>query len=188
MKNYLYVITNISMPGICKVGITNNIETRLKSLNGTTSLPTKFQVYEKFEFKNAELLEQKILQHFAHLRVSRKREFLEIHPERVCDFIIDNKNFRVEKEGDLKGLFTRLGIPEGESLKFKEGSEIYQNITARSGAKNYITFDGKKTSLSKSAQKILKEKFEKNWKAVQGTIYWTYKGKTIRELMDEEEL
>ena len=187
MKNYLYIITNISMPDICKVGITGGVEKRLKDLN-KTSTPTRFQIYEKFELKNAEILEQKILQHFAKQRINRKREFLQVHPERVCDFILDNKNIKTEKEQEIKSKFAKLGIKKGEKMKFKEGDEIYQNIIAEVGKGNIIYYNGKKTSLSKSAQKILKDKFDKNWKAVQGTIFWTYKGKTIRELMDENNL
>ena len=187
MKTHLYIITNISMPNICKVGVTDDVEKRLRDLN-KTSTPTRFQIYEKFELKNAEILEQKILQYFAKQRINRKREFLQIHPERICDFIFDNKNIAPEKESELKGKFAKLGIKEGDILKFKEGDEVYHKITATVGKGNAIIYNGKKTSLSKSAQKVLKEKFDKNWKAVQGTIFWTFKGKTIRELMDENNL
>jgi hypothetical protein len=56
-KNYLYIITNISMPGICKVGITNDVEKRLKSLNSSTSLPTRFQIYDIFnDLDSADLI------------------------------------------------------------------------------------------------------------------------------------
>ena len=113
---------------------------------------------------------------------------MQIHPERICDFVLDNKNIKQEKESEISSKFVKLGIKEGEILKFKEGDEIYQNITAKVGKGNTIIFENKKTSLSKSAQKVLKEKFDKKWKAVQGTIFWTYKGKIIRELMDENNL
>lgn len=175
------------MPNICKVGITTDVEKRLRDLN-KTSTPTRFQIYEKFDLKNAELLEQKILQHFAKQRINRKREFLEVHPERVCDFIFDNKNMSFENESVVKGKFAKMGINEGDILKFKEGDEIHQNITALVGKGNVIIYNDENTSLSKSAQKVLKDKFDKKWKAVQGTIFWTYKGKTIRELMDENNL
>lgn len=190
MKTYLYIITNISMPGICKVGITDNIEKRLRDLN-KTSTPTRFQIYEKFEMKNAEILEQRILQHFATKRINRKREFLEVHPERICDFVFDNKNIAPEKESEVKGKFAKLGIKEGEVLKFKEGEEIYHNITAEvvdPRSIHPIHYKGKKLSLSESARIILKDKFDKDWKAVQGTIFWTYQGKTIRDLMNENNL
>lgn len=175
------------MPEICKVGVTSDVEKRLRDLN-KTSTPTRFQIYEKFELKNAEILEQKILQHFAKQRINRKREFLQVHPERVCDFIFDNKNITPEKESEVKGKFAKLGIKEGDILKFKEGDEIHQNIIATVGKGNSILYDNRRTSLSKSAQQVLKDKFDKHWKAVQGTIFWTYKGKTIRELMDENNL
>jgi len=175
------------MPNICKVGVTNDIEQRLKSLN-RTSLPTRFQVYEKFDMKNAEVLEQEIFQHFAKKRVNRKREFFEEHPERICDFIEDNKKIRKEEDKKILGKFTKLNIQKGEILKFKEGDEIYSDIIATVGNGNSIIYKGKETSLSKSAKIILKEKFKKNWKAVQGSIFWTYKDKTIRELMDEKDI
>jgi T5orf172 domain len=91
MKTTLYVITNISMPSLCKVGVTDDLGRRLNDLN-KTGVPTRFQVYESFELENAELLEQEVLKHFANKRLNRKREFIEEHPERVCDFIRENKN------------------------------------------------------------------------------------------------
>jgi hypothetical protein len=90
MKTTLYVITNISMPSLCKVGITDNLERRLNDLN-KTGVPTRFQVYESFELENAELLEQEVLKFFAEKRLNRRREFIEEHPERVCDFIREHK-------------------------------------------------------------------------------------------------
>lgn len=178
------------MPNICKVGVTSDVEKRLRDLN-KTSTPTRFQIYEKFELKNAEILEQKILQHFAKQRINRKREFLQVHPERVCDFIFDNKNIAPEKDSEVKGKFAKLGIKEGDILKFKEGNEIYQNILAEvvdPSSVRPIWYNNKQISLSESAKLILKDKFDKHWKAVQGTIFWTFKGKTIRELMDENNL
>tara|TARA_B100000745_G_C20154946_1_gene395829 strand:- start:7955 stop:8482 length:528 start_codon:yes stop_codon:yes gene_type:complete len=175
------------MPGICKVGITKNLEKRLDDLN-KTSTPTRFQVYASYKLDNAEIMEQEIFQHFSDSRLNRKREFLQEHPERVCDFIQDNKSIRRETDKNVTGKFTKLGIAEGEVLKFKEGEDIHNKITATVGVGNNIIFRGRKTSLSKSAQIILREVFDKNWKAVQGSIFWTYKGKTIRELMDDNNL
>ncbi len=178
------------MPGICKVGITNDIEKRLRDLN-KTGLPTRFQVYEKFDLPNAEILEQMILQHFAEDRINRKREFLKIHPERICDFVFDNKNVKNEKESQVKSKFVKLGIEKGAILNFKVGDEIYHSITAEvidPKSIRPIKYKNRQVSLSVAAKDILKEKFDKKWKAVQGTIFWTYKGKTIRELMDNNDI
>ena len=173
-KQFLYILTNISMPGICKVGITDDIEQRIKSLS-KTNVPTRFQLYEKFEVAYPEILEQKILQHFAEKRINRKREFLQVHPERISDFIRDNKNIKPESDEKLKGKLAKLGIKKGEILLFKEGGEIYLDITAKVVDPNSIRpikFRGDTLSLSEAAKRVLHTKrFDKKWKAVQGTIF-----------------
>lgn len=182
MKNILYVITNISMPNLCKIGITNDLDRRLNDLN-KTGIPTRFQIYESFALENAEILEQEVLSHFAEKRLNKKREFIEEHPERVCEFIRENKNnVRIEKESKSK--FDDAGIPEGSNLYFVYG-DIYKNIKAKVLKNGKILFDNKETSLSNSAQKILEKYFDKKWKAVQGTIFWTYKGKTIKDYFEK---
>lgn len=182
MKSTLYVITNISMPSLCKVGITNNLEKRLNDLN-KTGVPTRFQVYDSFELENAELLEQEVLKHFASKRLNRRREFIEEHPERVCDFIREHKG-KLREEKESKSKFEKAGIPVGAKLYFVDG-EIYKNISATVLPNGKIEYKGKETSLSKSAQEILKKYFDKNWRAVQGTIFWAYKEKSVREYFDK---
>jgi hypothetical protein len=63
------------MPGVCKVGITNDIEKRLNSLNNT-SVPTKFQIYKIFYVENAEILEREIFDFFHLQRKNNSREFI----------------------------------------------------------------------------------------------------------------
>ena len=181
MKTTLYIITNVSMPSLCKVGITNNLERRLNDLN-KTGVPTRFQVYESFDLENAELLEQEVLKHFSDKRLNRRREFIEEHPERVCDFIREHKG-KVRQEEESKSKFSQAGIPDGAKLLFVDG-EIYKNIIATVLPNGKIKYKGKETSLSTAARDILKKNFGKDWKAVQGTIYWTYQGKTVREHFD----
>lgn len=169
------------MPDICKVGITDNLEKRLNQLN-KTNIPTRFQVYESFELENADLLEQETLKHFSDKRLNRRREFIHEHPERVCDFIREHKG-KVKMEQVSESKFEKAGIPVGAKLYFVDG-EIYKDISATVLPNGKIKFKGKETSLSKSAQDVLKKHFGKDWKAVQGTIYWSYNGKTIREHFD----
>lgn len=169
------------MPSLCKVGITDNLERRLNDLN-KTGVPTRFQVYDSFVLESAELLEQEVLKHFADKRLNRRREFIEEHPERVCDFIREHKGkIRVEEESKSK--FEKAGIPVGAKLLFIDG-EIYKDIFAVVLPNGKISFKGRETSLSTSAKDVLKKHFGKDWKSVQGTIYWSYLGKTVREYFD----
>ena len=140
MKNTLYVITNISMPNLCKVGVTNDLEKRLNSLN-KTGIPTRFQVYESFEVKNAEILEQETLSHFSDKRLNKKREFIEEHPERVCEFIRENKN-KVKIQTENKSKFKKAGIPAGATLHFVYG-DVYKNIKAEVLENGKIEFNNK---------------------------------------------
>ena len=181
-KKILYILTNISMPNICKIGITSNIEKRLKTLSGTNT-PSKFQIYETFDIPNAEILEQEILNSFSKNRPHPKREFLEIHPEKIIFYINKNKNKKLEKDIS-KSKFEKAGIKAGSILNFVYAGNVYTDIKAEVLSSGKIKYQGKITSLSTSAQKILKEKFDTKWKAVQGTIFWSFKGKIVRDLFD----
>ena len=191
-KKVLYIITNLSLHGLVKVGITSDLESRLTTLNNT-SLPTKFQIYEVFEkLKNPDLMEQAVLLHFKTNRINKKREFIKEHPEKICDFVRDNKDneelSNVKGFEESKGLWDKLGIPEGEKLFFINmyGEGVSKNIVSEVGKGRNIVYKGKNTSLSKSTLIILSEQFGKKWKAAQGTRYWTYKGRTIADLMAEQ--
>lgn len=170
------------MPSLCKVGITDNLAQRLNDLN-KTGVPTRFQVYDSYELENAEIMEQEVLSHFAEKRLNKKREFIEEHPERICDYIREHKN-SIKVIEESKSKFEKAGIPVGEKLVFYY-DEPYNKIVAEVLQNGKIKFDGKETSLSNSAKEILKKHFNKDWKAVQGTIFWSYKGKTIREYFDQ---
>lgn len=169
------------MPNLCKIGITNDLERRLNDLN-KTGVPTRFQVYESFELENAEILEQEVLSHFNNKRLNKKREFIEDHPERVCEFIRENKN-KIKIETESKSKFDQAGIPANAELYFTYG-DIYKDIKAKVLKNGKILFENKETSLSSSAQKILQRKFNRKWKSVQGPIFWTYNGKTVKEYFD----
>ena len=47
----IYILTNISMPGVCKVGYTDDIEARLKKLNRSEFIPEPFTVFATYETK-----------------------------------------------------------------------------------------------------------------------------------------
>ena len=183
-KKILYVITNVSMPNLVKVGVADDLDKRLKDLN-TTPIPTRFQIYESFDkIKNPEILEQEILRVFATKRINKKREFMEEHPERICDFIKVNKD--IDKEKNTEGLFAKIGIEEGKVLNFYDGEKKYTDIRATVSSGKNVIFEGRKHSLSSSALLVLNREFGKTWKAAQGTVYWIYQGKTIAELKDEK--
>ncbi len=189
MKETLYLITNISMSGLVKIGVTNNVEARLKSLN-KTNLPTKFQIYETFDkLKDPEIVEQEVLEHYADLgkRPNKKREFIQEHPELICEFIREHKNL-TNKPRDEQWTFEKLGINQGETIIFTQSGAIHPKIKATIVGDRKIKYRGKEGSLTGIALDILNSRFvdkaDKPLKSVRGPTYWRYDEKKISELID----
>ncbi len=179
------------MPDMCKVGITDNLENRINSLTKHSGVPTRFQIYQTFSapyIKNPEILEQEIFSHFSKERINRNREFIKIHPEKIISFIEDNKN--IDLENDTSSKFSKIGINKGDKIFFTYNGDVDQNIFAEYDKGINFNFEGKKGGLSNHTLNILNNKKfleeGKKWKSVQGTLYWSFNGKTIRELLNEK--
>ncbi len=194
MNEIIYILTNEAMPGYVKIGKTNNnLEQRVRELSASTSIPLPFTVFYACTVKNAQFVEHQLHDAFDNNRVNPRREFFQIAPERVVAALklaeIENltpKNDFVESKEDQKALNTARKIRSKfnfEMVKIPVGAELYfsrdENIKAKvidTHAANSIELNGKKTSLSHSAQKILGYQY-----GVAGTDYWMYDGETLDE-------
>ena len=80
----VYILTNDSMPGIIKIGITDQetIEERIKSLDNT-SVPKPFRFYFAIESEKYKDIEKLIHNAFSDYRIRNNREFFEMDPERA---------------------------------------------------------------------------------------------------------
>lgn len=190
----IYVLTNEAMPGYVKIGKTgNNLEQRVKELSASTSVPLPFTVFYACTVKDAHFVESHLHDAFDDNRVNPKREFFRVAPGRVVaalklaeiENITPKKDF-VESKEDQKALnaarkirskfnFEMVKIPVGAELYFSRDEKIKAKVVDTHSV-NSIEIDGKKTSLSLSAQKILGYKY-----GVAGTDYWMYEGETLDE-------
>ena len=126
---------------------------------------------------------------FKEKRLNPGREFLAEHPEVIISFIKNNKkSFKKEKETGKSGKFEQVGIKVGEKIHFYYQDSKFKNIEAEILEGGKIKYKGKIGSLSSFALQILKKEFNKKWSTVQGTIFWSYKGKTIRDIFNENDL
>lgn len=194
MNEIIYILTNEAMPGYVKIGKTNNnLEQRVRELSASTSVPLPFTVFYACIVKNAQFVEHQLHDAFDDNRVNPKREFFRVAPERVVAALklaeIENitpKKDIVENKEDQEALDAARKIRSRfnfEMVKIPMGAELYfsrdENIKAKvvdTHASNSIEFNGKKTSLSRSAQKILGYQY-----GVAGTDYWMYEGETLDE-------
>lgn len=194
MNEVIYILTNEAMPGYVKIGKTNNnLEQRIRELSASTSVPLPFTVFYACTVKDAQFVEHQLHDAFDDNRVNPKREFFRVAPERVVAALklaeIENitpKRDIVETKEDQEALDAARKIRSRfnfEMVKIPVGAELYfsrdENIKAKvidTHAANSIEFNGKITSLSRSAQKILGYQY-----GVAGTDYWMYEGETLDE-------
>ena len=189
MPSIIYILINESMPGYVKIGRTDNLEQRIRSLD-TTSIPLPFECFYACTVADAEKTEKLLHDAFLDHRVRSSREFFEISPERAVSALklaeIENvtpgRDY-VESSEDQQALnqarkrravfnFKMVDIPVGAELGFvRDGS-----VKARVADSKTIELDGEVTSLSASAQRLLGYPNQ-----VAGTLYWTYEGETLDE-------
>jgi hypothetical protein len=76
----VYILTNQSMPETIKIGITDNLERRIKELDNT-SVALPFECYYAVEVKDASKIEKKIHEGLDDKRIRQNREFFNTSPE-----------------------------------------------------------------------------------------------------------
>jgi len=202
MSKIVYILTNESMPDTIKVGITENLDRRVRELDNT-STPLPFECYYAVEVENASAIEKKIHEGLDDKRVRQNREFFNATPEQAKAIleiaeVMGGKNVTpkediVETPQDKQALenarkkrgridyFGILGIQKGTTLTFSKD----ENITCVVSDNGKIIFRDKETTLSGSALLITNE-MGYDWGQVQGAGYWCYQGKTLRDLVSEK--
>ena len=199
----VYILTNESMPDTIKIGITDNLERRIKELDNT-STPLPFECYYAVEVENASAIERKIHDGLDDKRVRQNREFFNVSPEQAKSLLqiaelmggkdITPKEDIVETQQDKQALdnakkkksrvdyFGILSLQTGTVLTFLKDS----SITCEVANERQVKFRDELTSLSGSALVIIKE-MGYDWQQIHGAGYWCYKGKTLADLYNERD-
>jgi len=193
MSEIIYILINEAMPGYVKIGRTTNLNQRLKSLY-RTQVPLPFECFYACTVESGVEVERWLFDVFDDRRVSKKREFFEVAPERVAVALriraikeVTPTEVYVESEEDKAALseaqqrsavfnFKMVDIPAGAELTFTRD----ENIKATVIDNRKIKLDGETLSLSAAADKLLRNMGTK-WKSVQGPAYWMYKGEILNE-------
>ena len=192
------------MPDLIKVGITEDLERRMKELD-KTGIPLPFECFYAVEIDEslAPKIEKKIHEGFDDKRVRQNREFFSATPEQAKSIleiaeIMGGKNVTpkediVETPQDKQALenakkqrsrfnFQMIDLQPGTILKFRKD----ETITCEVHDDTKIKFRDKITSLSNAAEIILKE-MGYDWSAYQGPRWWMYEGKNLRDIRRESE-
>jgi len=73
----VYILTNKSMPGLCKIGMTTKLRQRLDSLFNT-SVPYPFKVQYEIDVPDRRATESAIFRELKHCRANPRREFFKV--------------------------------------------------------------------------------------------------------------
>ena len=190
------------MPETIKIGITDNLERRIKELDNT-STPLPFECFYAVEVEDAFAIERKMHQGLDDYRIRQNREFFNCAPERAKSLLeiaelmggrdVTPTEVIVETPQDAQALdnahnkrkrfnFQMLDIESGQILTFKKD----ETITATVIDDQKINFRGESTSLSAAADTVLRE-LGYDWTSVQGPRWWCFEGKTLSDLRNEME-
>lgn len=200
MTEIVYVLINEAMPGLVKIGrTTGDLAVRIKSLY-VTSVPFPFELFYACEVKDAEFAEAQLHEAFGDHRVSKKREFFRIAPERVRaamllaalkeikldDEIFESLEEKAEVEAAKKRSRFRLSmidIKPGTVLQLAKNPLI--TCTTVDDV-NQVDFKGDITSLSDAALQALNS-LGVEWPTASGPWEWTYQGRRLDEIRREIE-
>jgi len=193
----VYILTNEAMPGIIKIGWTDNaVEQRMKELD-KTGTPLPFTCFYAKRVDDPRFVESKLHEAFDEFRIRENREFFRMSADQAKAALeiasgedVTPQGDVVETESDKVALdrerkrtrfnFAQIGIEPGEILEFKKDP----SITAKVVENDQIEFRGNVTSLSPAALIIVHEMGYK-WTKIAGPQFWTYKGKTLYELNNQ---
>jgi len=199
----VYILVNPAMPGLIKVGVTENedVAVRMKQLY-TTGVPVPFECIYACKVADYEKVEEAIHFAFGDMRINQNREFFRLDAERVKAILqlLAIKEATQEVEDTIsQGLssqdkeaaiaikkrkrpqinFEEMGIPVGAELTFKDTDIKVKVVNAR-----MVEFNGETTYLTRVTMSILFPN-EPDKNAVQPTPFWFFNGKNLKDIYDE---
>ena len=204
---YIYVLTNPSFPEYVKIGYADNVDARVAQLNRSECTPFAFKKYAVLPVVNrlADKNVHKLIDRFKpELRAKenvngkiRVREFFAMTAQEAVE-ILDTiggiygetpqlfeqtteekhdqeiaEKAAIASERKSPFSFFKCGIKEGEVITYVHDA----NITCTVVNDREINYNGKLTSLSALAKKLLNRK-----SGVQGTLHFAYNGEILSAL------
>lgn len=197
MPNIVYLLSNPAMPGLVKIGYTNqeDANSRIAQLY-TTGVPVPFEIKFVCRVENAEEVEKALHLAFGPNRINSKREFFRIEPEQVIAILkllhkeditseVTRQPSGLDKESviaaeNLKARrpnlnFEEMGIPIGSELE-----SVNDESKAFVSSSKKVKLNNEEMSLTAATRKVLGIDYN-----VQPGPHWTFNGKTIQEVYND---
>ena len=151
MEEFLYVISNPSMPGLIKIGTTTNTPNERMSELHSTGVPTPFQLELSIKVKSGLEAEKVAHNSLSSYRVAKNREFFKVSVDKATRTILLNiDHYEIHEFKD--GLKAPEIEEESNRRKLKREKENYDRI-----AKEVSEKLSKKKSLQKRKYELESE-------------------------------
>lgn len=193
----VYVLTNPAMPGLVKIGRTDNTDanSRIGQLY-TTGVPVPFTIEYACKVENPDQVEKALHIAFAPQRINPKREFFQIDAAQAIAILrlLNTEDATEEVSGQSSGVdpeseqaavafkakrpnmnFAEMGIPEGSVLH-----SVEDESTATVVGPKKVRFQNEEMSLTAATRIVLGIDH-----SVQPSPYWTFNGRPLLELYNE---
>ena len=198
----VYLLTNLCMPGLVKIGMTTqeDIDKRMKELY-TTGVPVPFecQFACKVNNKDCAKIEKALHTAFDPQRINKNREFFRINVEQAKAILelfhhtdvtedvseeIKNDLTDEDKAASTKALahrpalnFYEMGIQKGDKLFWKDDPSIYVIVISD----RKVSYNGEEISISALSAQLKGYKV----KYIQPTPHWLYNDRLLSDIYDE---
>ena len=197
MSEFVYILTNPTIPDLVKIGRTTNLKERMRSLSSHSGVPVPFECYYCCEVENSKEVEKRLHTGLGdpRIKINPKREFFRISPERVKVLLEGYSIREVNLEGDVVEdpeeqevlnrersrrpvfTFSMLNISTGSTLKFLRDETKIVTVTGD----REVEFEGNRTSLNQVTLDLHRNDHGKNWTTVRGPDYWICENETLTE-------
>lgn len=194
---FVYVLSNPVMPGILKIGKTDqeDVAKRIAQLF-TTGVPVPFTIEFAAKVEDPAAVEDALHRAFAPNRINPSREFFRLDVDQPLAILkllhvqddtasisaqvtdIDVPSLvAAEQQRKRRPIFNfrEMGIPPGSLLQFTHSDAAASVKTDR-----LIELDGEEMYLTAATQKLLGTSYQ-----VQPGPHWTYNGKSLADLYEE---
>lgn len=196
-KGFVYVLQNEAMPGLIKIGLTQEeqVESRVQKLY-TTGVPLPFDCIWAGIVDDCKEIEGIVHNAFEDHRINPKREFFKLKPERVVPIlkklavkeveasriekILNGSLSKIEKEAKKQFRrpvlnFRKMGIPIGAKLFFIHDKKIVIRVVAD----KRVEYQGETYALSALTKKLKNLPYY-----VAPCRFWLYKGTNLSNIYD----
>ena len=194
-EGIIYILTHPAMDGYVKIGRTDNLPERLRSLFNS-SVPAPFTCYYAARVSDMETVERNIHEVFGDRRVHSRREFFTADPHRIRVALqmvaLEEVNAGgIPEQDDAESVeranearerrdrfnFEEVGIKLGEVLTFIDQPDVTCTVVSERPPR--VEFRDRVMSLSASAKEVLQRDY-----SINGILYWCHGDETLSELRD----